>query len=486
MRGGLVALILFVFGTYLAEMAAHVGAGGQFAASVLYCCYLFLTLVGGLYFSVSIVEEKEEQTLPLLRMTGATPLTILLGKSVPRLMVALLFVLIVTPFLVLSLTLGGVLIWGLIASVLGLLTYAIMLSQLGTLASVLFRQARPAFLFTMILWLMLEVPVVWAWMFEEWIGYQFGIYDWVSERSLLTNMSSYLTSWASTEIWWPQMTFHLAVSGVCLFLSWLLFERFTAGAIAGTDTQTRGLLALRPGTVKKAVGRVPNDSLQWKTWKYVSGGWRWFLIRLFAPPVMIVFLMVVIWRASIGAEEIGIALWITGIVIVLINITNLLGKVFNLEIRENNISGLLMLPQSPTLLAARMLSGLVPAVISSAGCMGFGLLILYLEGELDIDDMFEMFAEPGFLHCGTWLAATLMLGLVLSVRMRYGGMLLGALLGGFLIPFIFASCFSGVFITSSGDDALPIFGFLMFLETMFCFWMWRQLIIDLERQGAAS
>lgn len=487
MRGGLAALILFIFGTYLVGRASQVGAGGQFASAVFYCCYVFLTLVGGLYFSVGIVEEKEEQTLPLLRMTGATPLTILLGKSIPRLMVALLFVVIITPFLVLSLTLGGVLIWGLVSSVLGLLTYATMLSQLGTLASVFCRQARPAFMLTMLGWLLLEIPFVWAWPLDELMGNRYDVYGWFSERSLMTNMSYFLTAWASTEVWWPQMTFHLAVAAGCLFTSWLVFERFTAGAVAGTDQAEPSLIMSRQGAVRQAAGRVPQDSLAWKSWKYVSGGWPWFWVRIFVPPVLTAIVMVLTSKWRVSLEDIGIALWIVGGVFALINVANLLGNLFNAEIRGNTFSGLLMLPQTSAVLATRMLAGLIPAVISSAGCLVLGLSLLFLEGELHFDDVFEVFAEPAVLHCVTWLAATLMLGLVLSVRMRYGGMLLSAILCGFLIPFVLLSCFSGLlFMPSSNVDDVAFFSALMLFETFFCFWMWRQLIVDIERQGAAS
>ena len=487
MRGGLAALIMFIFGTYLVDRASQVGAGGQFASAVLYCCYVFLTLVGGLYFSVTIVEEKEEQTLPLLRMTGATPLTILLGKSIPRLMVALLFVLIITPFLVLSLTLGGVLIWGLISSIMGLLAYAIMLSQLGTLASVVCKQARSAFALMMFVWLMLEIPVVWGWGFNELTGNRYDIYGWFSERSLMINMSYYLTAWASTEVWWPQMTLHLAVAAGCLFTSWLVFERFTAGAVAGTEREEPSLFVSRRAAATQSAGRVPQDSLPWKSWKYVSGGWPWFWVRILVPPVLTAIVMTLSSKWRVSLSDIAFAMWIVGLVFALLNVANLLGNVFNAEIRANTFSGLLMLPQAPGLLAARMLAGLLPAALSAMACLGLGLLILFLDGDIRIDDVLELLAEPAFLHCGTWLAATLMLGLVFSVRMRYGGMLLAGLLCGILIPFIFLSCVSGIFIggTSSGDVA-GFFVILMFFETMFCFWMWAQLITEIERQGAAG
>ena len=71
------------------------------------CCYWCLTLLGVMYFSVAITEEKEEETLPLLRMTGIRNMTLLIGKSIPRLAVVVLLILIAAPFLMLAVTLGG-------------------------------------------------------------------------------------------------------------------------------------------------------------------------------------------------------------------------------------------------------------------------------------------------------------------------------------------------------------------------------------------
>ena len=54
-----------------------------------------------------MAEEKEEQTLGLLRMTGLSPLSILLGKSTSRLCGALLLLAAQFPFTIFAVTLGG-------------------------------------------------------------------------------------------------------------------------------------------------------------------------------------------------------------------------------------------------------------------------------------------------------------------------------------------------------------------------------------------
>ena len=75
-----------------------------------------VTIVGGLLFAPTITEEKEEQTLGLLRMTRIGPSALLLGKSIPKLVLISLILIIQLPLVFLTRTLGGV-DWPLIANV---------------------------------------------------------------------------------------------------------------------------------------------------------------------------------------------------------------------------------------------------------------------------------------------------------------------------------------------------------------------------------
>ncbi|MCP4508417.1 MAG: ABC transporter permease subunit, partial [Fuerstiella sp.] len=164
LRAGLAALVLLLFFGRVATFSMRAGVGGIFASNVMTCCYWFVTLLGGVYFCTAIVEEKEEQTLPLLKMTGASPAAILLGKSGPRLVSVLLLLLVVMPFLLLAITLGGVLPRGLLSATLGILAYAIMFCQLGLLASVVSRDFPRAFSKTITAWIVLEFLPFWCWL----------------------------------------------------------------------------------------------------------------------------------------------------------------------------------------------------------------------------------------------------------------------------------------------------------------------------------
>ena len=74
---------------------------------LVYCNFWFIAAAGALYFSSAISEEKEEQTLGLLRLAGISPFSLLVGKWLPRVIGGLLLVAIQFPFTLLSITLGG-------------------------------------------------------------------------------------------------------------------------------------------------------------------------------------------------------------------------------------------------------------------------------------------------------------------------------------------------------------------------------------------
>ena len=262
----------FVFSVFLIRVFAvslRPGAGAAFATDVLRTCYWFVTLLGGMYFSTAIVEEKEEQTLPLLRMTGTTPAAILLGKSIPRLTSVLLFLLVVTPFLFLSVTLGGVLMHSMLMAVLGILTYAVMFSQIGLLTSVISGDAQRAAARALVIWGLLEFLPTWSWLISEWAMYMgefrsvsagrdylesaawhagswkaaicawltvtFSDFSvWVTPLTLQGNLYRYVYSFALDSIWQAQMTAHLILAVVFYGLSCLLPLRWPEPYIVRT------------------------------------------------------------------------------------------------------------------------------------------------------------------------------------------------------------------------------------------------------------
>ena len=103
-----------------------------------------VTIAGVLLFAPTITEEKEDQTLGLLRMTGIGPASLLLGKALPKLVQLLLILIVQLPLVWLTLTLGGV-DWPLMINV-----YLLVFGQLigvvaiSLLASVMMRTSGGA------------------------------------------------------------------------------------------------------------------------------------------------------------------------------------------------------------------------------------------------------------------------------------------------------------------------------------------------------
>ena len=136
-RGGLIGFILLMLWSSQSSFV-YVGAPGlAFFSKVVFTNFFFITLVGLSYFAGAVAEEKEEDTLGLLRMTNLGPLTILLGKSSSRLVGVALLLLVQLPFTLLAVTLGGVSMHQVLAAYLSLGAYIFFVCNLALLFSVL-------------------------------------------------------------------------------------------------------------------------------------------------------------------------------------------------------------------------------------------------------------------------------------------------------------------------------------------------------------
>ncbi|MEZ6061601.1 MAG: ABC transporter permease [Planctomycetaceae bacterium] len=486
MRAALAALVIFLFAMEAMSMSIRTGGGGIFASTVLLCVYWFLTLVGGIYFSMTIVEEKEEETLPLLRMTGASTFSILIGKSLPRLAVAILFLLVIAPFLLLAITLGGVLPFGLTSAILGVLVYSVMLCQLGVFASVVARDAPRAFSLTVILWMLLEFSGTWAWLLAEMIRALGGLTyntdvvsylqshtwsdnwgtmlcawshlrlanlsEWLAARTMIGNLSSMLTAFESTEIWHDQMTFQLCAAVFFFLMSWVTFDFFTGRAVG------EGAAAAAPQRSKSArrsPRRVQGQALAWKSWQYQTGGRLWFLMRLVGYPLLLLVLytgIIIAVDEQFDAEGLGITWIYGGFIMIIVNTARLLGMVLNSEVYGKTLNSLLMLPKSSSEVLWPMILGLFPALLAATSAFFLGLFVVALDNIGNWNDVGEMLGEPWFYMFFVWVLTTAHVGLLLSVYTRYGGMMIAIAVMWIVTPMVFFSMI-GVLaaVTSAGS-----------------------------------
>lgn len=143
-------ILLGLLITALKGYAGFTAAPGlDFFEFVVFTDLSFVLLVGLFEFPSAITEEKEEGTLGLLRMTGLSPLALLLGKSTARLLTVLGLLAVQVPFTLLAITLGGVSFDQVLAAYATLGAFAILQCNLGLLCSVVARRTATAAALTM-------------------------------------------------------------------------------------------------------------------------------------------------------------------------------------------------------------------------------------------------------------------------------------------------------------------------------------------------
>ncbi len=480
-RGAMVFLALVAFFWQVA-VTPKLGASGLVLVNKISAyCYYSLTLLGIMYFSLAITEEKEEETLPLLRMTGVRNFTLLIGKSIPRLAIVLLLILVAAPFLLLSISLGGVVPEQILAVVLGMMCYAFCLSQLGLFCSTISRNSQRAVSLTFVLWLVLEFG---SWLFtlsaaacKGWgLPAVQDVCEYLEEQwwqcSMWSASSHYLSFVRGDRILHPQMGFHLCVGVAFFLLSWLLFETvnqasLAQGAIAsenitrGLKTRTNGLLSLR----------CWDAALIWKSWQFNVGGWQWLLISLVGIPaisLLVVVVISVLSDESLDPEACSATLIIAGAISFLIIAARLFGRVLNQEIHQQTLVSLCMLPKKRWVVISELYAGLLPGIISPLMCFGFGwfwLCILHVD---TIANVAEVVIEPWFWAGLGWLAVTLHLGALLSVYVRHGGMLMAIAVCYFVVPFVGGIVIGivGMIISNVGNTAAEVIFRYMFPLTL--------------------
>src|SRR5262245_55310378 len=107
-RTGLAVTLVFSLVLHAMSWRMVGAAGLEFFRTVILVNALFITAGGCTYFASAIAEEKDDGTLPLLRMTQLSPLALLFGKGVTRMLEGMLLLAVQIPFTLIGITLGGI------------------------------------------------------------------------------------------------------------------------------------------------------------------------------------------------------------------------------------------------------------------------------------------------------------------------------------------------------------------------------------------
>ena len=498
-RIGLVAVLLFFI------MAIHgspyrVSAPGlRFFTGVVGTSLFFISLVGISLFSSVITEEKEERTLGLLKMTGLSPVSILLGKSVSRIFGAVLLLLAAFPFTLLAVTLGGVSLNQIVAAYCTVLSYALFLGGLGLFCSICLERSQNAaglaFLMLLLFFFLdraglplLQLSARAAWISTTGLFYTLTspVLEWVHAASPITRIIDILQTGFSGSPIGFQVVSNLGLAGGFFALSWLTFERFTREV--KTPAPSRGLVFTRTSILRSfGVGRAWPNALMWKEFYFGAGGRIGVLARCLLLAGLITLTAVVVAKQG-GNEDvsqaIGSMLMIMAPATGYFELVAHAGNSFSKELKWRTLSEIMVLPTSTRGMVFQKLKGCLAGMTPYLFFFAIGVAlapeafleameVLFRSGAI-----FLIIAEAVFfLYLAAWLSLVFKrVGLLVAFGMMYLGNGLGVALFSLLV---FA--LSGGRYYEGGETTLVIFGTV--LATSLVYPLHRALMGRIERKA---
>ncbi|MFO1045611.1 MAG: hypothetical protein U0941_27845 [Planctomycetaceae bacterium] len=352
------------------QVAIRFGAPGMrfFKASV-YLNVIFMSLLGIGFFSTTISEEKEEETLGLLTMAGISPLGLLLGKLGGRLVQAMLLILVQYPFTLLAVTMGGVTHSQVQAAYISLIGFTLLIAGVGVLCSTLSSSSRAAGTsLVVVLGLYVIIPFVCQALLGR-IGLQRSIYAFVLQKtammSVFLQIEGILTSGWGDSLWSLQVITNALAGLICFLLAWGCFgvTSISSASEACSTSKARVGTGNRRSIEQR---RVWNNPFIWKEYYFVAGGQRMLYLRLAAYAVLfpVTWIACSLWglRGWGSTPQIGVYLFFS--LFALSWETSLVAaRCLQDEIRGQTLASLVMLPQSTTQIFYSKLCGALLGIL---------------------------------------------------------------------------------------------------------------------------
>ncbi len=382
--GRLLFLAIVLYALWISKMTMFItqAPGLRFFSTLVMVNFFFLTLSGLNYFASAITEEKEEMMLGLLRMTGLSPLSILLGKSTTRLFWSATLIVAQVPFTIFAVTLGGVSLTQIIAGYVALLAHVFFLCNLALFFSTISPRTIVAAALTMltvmtfffvapltiaIIGILSGTPRFGAWMATPVVDVIRMMCAWANEASCFYRLQRILTTgfgggWFGYQFW-----SNIALGMFFFLASWSCFERF-----AREQKEFAPIRFFLPKRTSRwrhwGVGRTWTNGLVWKDFHFIAGGKFAMLGKFLIYAALILwftFLTTWGWR-NFKWEAMGNVAMVVAVVFVCIELVAKSAMIFSEEARWRTLSTVAMLPISPRQLmyhkAAGMALGLLPAI----------------------------------------------------------------------------------------------------------------------------
>jgi ABC-type transport system involved in multi-copper enzyme maturation permease subunit len=438
LRGVLVGLALYaIFMTNTAFGWAG-APGRRFFAQMLWIDLWLFFVVGLSYFASAITEEKEDDTLGLLRMTNLSALAILLGKSTARLAGALALLAVQLPFLLVAVTLGGVRVAQVLAGFVWLLGFVFLLANLGLLASVICRRTAGAALLGGVLALpFISGPQP---FFGSWWARVFGLapggvapFGRFFDAWHSLSASARLDDILATDFRGPIVEAHLAACAAvgtgCFLLAWLLFTPCADRAAP----ESRGRAATATGAVRRHRARRP--AIAWRDGVFLHGGRLGVavkaLLTLLALGLGALPTIPFGTRSDRYEFHVFFTTWWVGL-FTLLTLAFDASRIFKHERREQTLASLALLPLEARQIVWQKVRG---ALLSAWPLLLAALVCVVLVGQIAIGEWVRhppvgeplfYLASAGVFALGTALLLPVFVAW-LSLRLRWGAFPVGVM-----------------------------------------------------------
>ncbi len=417
---------------------------GVFSAIITFQL-MAITFVGLSYFASAIAEEKEEQTLGLLRMTGLNPLAILLGKSTSRLCGALLFLTGQLPFTIFAVTLGGISLHQIFTAYCTLVAFTFLLCNLALLGSVIAKRTGGAvgFCFAVAIlvalfgWILRGVEEILIAAGHPW--HLDKVADLIAAASPVGRLAEVLSTGFRGFPIGTQVIVDVVLGVVCFLLAWLLFERMSDRAPDVVFAVAR-MLPSGSGRYRRFFlgwsqpPRAWRKAILWKDFYFLHGGRIAFGLRVLVYGGIAGLNLWDFLKGGSPTSSMGTGTGSGSIIplIFAIDIAVMSGRIFRVELNEQTFGALIGLPGTLAQLAQRKLlacllaaaPGIVACVVDQASFLVFS----HDPSSRIAGDPLHLWAAIGVLSA--WASTALLVSMVvwLSLRMKRGAAPLGCLL----------------------------------------------------------
>ncbi len=450
---GLMVLLLIVVLVPVQEASVSFGAPGLQLLSMIVGISAFVVCLGGpLYFASVITDEKESMTLGLLKMTGLSPLSVLMGKSTSQMLVAVMLLLAQLPLVVLAVALGGVSRLQIAAAYCALTAHLVLVANLALLASTIcMRGTRAAVLTALFLLGFFAGPSFGTAVLRDMVAsgslQKGGTVDtvlgglclWAGKASVFSQLGVVLrTGFGAFPVGF-QVLSNLGLGLAFFLLAWLVFEKATREEREAAPARGFAFRISSPLRLLGA-GRAWSWALTWKDYCFMAGGKGMAVVKLVVLGLLLYGIVVAVRLSGdpvdvngFGRIAMGVTLFLMALQLVLYH-----SRLFGNEKKWQMLSTLMILPMSTRGIAWRKTLAIPLALAPDLFWFGVGVACSPSDFTEAVGNISEAAAAWYFI---AQFYLLLQLAVYFSLLLRRGGLLLAFVIWLFAsylaIPFVF-------------------------------------------------